>query len=221
MKFTAHMEENLDKVESREKEFIQVTQEFYTPFLKALQEFNSKKDEIKVALQEETREKCPQCGSDLIIRWGRNGKFVGCSNYPECKYTKPTTESEEVDEYCVKCGRKMVIKHGRYGRFLACSGYPECKNTQPLSIGVSCPKENCSGFIVEKRSKRGRVFYGCSRYPECKFASWNKPVSISCPTCKNPYLEERSTQAKGEYLLCSMCKSEFPMEMKESYEAVA
>jgi DNA topoisomerase-1 len=221
VKFTAHMEENLDKVESGQKEFVQVAQEFYAPFLKALEEVNARRDEIKDALQEETQEKCPRCGGDLIIRWGRNGKFVACSNYPECKYTKPVEETEEVDEYCVQCGRKMVIKHGRYGRFLACSGYPECKNTQPLSIGVNCPKENCPGFIVEKRSKRGRIFYGCSKYPECKFATWNKPVSISCPNCQNPYLEERSTQAKGTFLQCPTCKSEYPIEIKESYDAVA
>lgn len=221
VKFTAHMEEDLDKIESGQKNFLEVTQEFYNPFHKALEEVNSRKDEIKIALQKETEERCPRCGGDLVIRWGRNGKFVACTSYPNCKFTKPLEESKEVEKYCEKCGRQMVIKSGRYGRFLACSGYPDCKNTQPLSIGVNCPKEDCSGFIVEKRSKRGRTFYGCSRYPDCKFASWNKPVNLSCTNCQNPYLEERSTQTKGEYLQCPQCKAKFHQKTSKSYDAVA
>ncbi|MFQ5824642.1 MAG: type I DNA topoisomerase [bacterium] len=221
VKFTAHMEEDLDKIESGQKNFIEVAQGFYLPFNKALQEVNSRKKEIKDSLQEETEERCPQCGSALKIRWGRNGKFVACTSYPECKYTRPLEEVEKVDEYCKICGKKMVIKYGRFGRFLACSGYPGCKNTQPLSIGVSCPNENCSGVVVEKRSRRGRVFYGCSRYPECKFATWNKPVKEDCPKCKNPYLEIRSTQAKSEYLFCPICKSKFQPDIKDSYSAIA
>lgn len=221
VKFTAHMEDDLDKIESGEKAFLEVTKEFYSPFKKALEHVSARQEEIKDSVQEETTESCPKCGSDLIIRWGRNGKFVACSGYPDCKYTKPLTEPETVDEKCEVCGRNMVIKHGRYGRFLACSGYPECKNSRPLSIGVDCPREECKGTLVEKRSRRGRVFYGCSEYPNCKFAAWNKPVPVPCSNCRNPYLEYRYTQSKGEFLACPVCKSEYGTELQESYREVA
>jgi len=221
VKFTAHMEEDLDKIESGQKIFLDVTQEFYDPFKKALDHVSARQEEIRESVQEETTETCPKCGRDLIVRWGRNGKFIACSGYPDCKYTKPLSEPETVDERCEVCGRNMVIKHGRYGRFLACSGYPDCKNSRPLSIGVDCPQEDCKGTLVEKRSKRGRVFFGCSEYPNCKFATWNRPVPVPCNNCSNPYLEKRYTQSKGEFLSCPVCKSEFEMEIQESYREVA
>lgn len=221
VKFTAQMEENLDKIESGKKRFLEVAENFYVSFKKALDEVDSKKDKIKDSLQEETQEKCPKCGREMIIRWGRNGKFMACSGYPECKHTKPLEKAEEVTATCDKCGRNMVIKYGRFGRFLACSGYPECKNTQPISIGVNCPQENCSGVVVEKRSRRGRSFYGCSKYPDCKFATWNRPVNMVCKNCSNKYLEQRSNQSSGDHLYCPVCKQKFPLEDKESYREVA
>jgi len=221
VKFTAIMEENLDKIESGKELFLDVTQSFYKSFKKALDEVDSKKDIIKNSLQQETKEKCPHCGSELIIRWGRNGKFIACTGYPDCKYTKPLEEPEEVQEICDKCGRKMVIKFGRFGRFLACSGYPECKYTKPVSIGVKCPEENCEGAVVEKKSKRGRIFYGCSKYPNCKFATWNKPLNIACRKCENPYLEKRTNKNNDQYFYCPACKSKFQEEDKESYREVA
>lgn len=221
VEFTAFMEKDLDEIESGKKAFLGVAKDFYTPFKKDLDEVSQRQHEIKDALQEETKESCPKCGNDLIIRWGRNGKFMACSGYPDCKYTKPLEEPEEVQEKCEKCGKQMVIKHGRFGRFLACSGYPDCRNTQPISIGVACPNEGCSGSLVEKRSRRGRVFYGCSNYPDCKFASWNKPVNIRCNSCENPYLEMRCNQTKGDFLYCPVCKSDFQVENKETDRAIA
>jgi DNA topoisomerase-1 len=219
VKFTAEMEENLDEIETGVKEFLQVAREFYSSFKKSLDDAHLKKDEIKGSLQEETQEKCPQCERDLIIRWGRNGKFIACTGYPDCKYTKPLEQPEEVDQVCGVCGKKMVLKHGRFGRFLACSGYPECKNTQPYSIGVTCPEDG--GMVVEKRSRRGKTFYGCSNYPNCKFATWNRPVNTPCSNCKNPYVEMRYTQARGEFLYCPACKAEMKTESKETYREVA
>ncbi|NIR48049.1 type I DNA topoisomerase [candidate division KSB1 bacterium] len=221
VKFTANMEMNLDEIESGKKQFLDVTRNFYTPFKQALEEVNAKQKEIKDSLQEETKETCPKCGKDLIIRWGRNGKFMACTGYPDCKYTKPLEEPETVDERCEKCGRNMVIKYGRFGRFLACSGYPDCKNTRPISTGVKCPDETCTGTIVEKRSKRGRTFYGCSNYPNCKFATWNQPVDIRCNNCGNFYLEKRSTKAKGDHLYCPACKAEIQEPERESYREAA
>ncbi len=219
--FTAQMEAELDEIEAGKKGFLEVANDFYTPFKVALSEVDSKRQEIRDSLQESTDESCPECSNKLIIRWGRNGKFMACSNYPDCKYTKPLEQPEAVDESCPACGKPMVIKHGRYGRFLACSGYPECKTTQPISVGVMCPNEGCGGKIVEKRSRKGRIFYGCSNYPNCKFASWNKPVNQPCPTCQNPYLELRSNQARGDFYACPTCKSQIAIEEREQYSAVA
>ena len=217
VKFTALMENELDKIETTEKDFKTVLDDFYDPFSKALKNIDSKKETIKESLMEETREACPDCGRPLIIRWGRNGKFIGCSGYPECRYTRPLQEEKiQTNEVCEKCGRPMIVKQGRFGRFLACSGYPECKNNKPYSIGISCPKENCTGTIVERRTKRGKIFYGCSNYPNCDFASWYLPVATACENCGSPYLEQRNTQKQGNFLYCPKCKTRY--EQKQESE---
>jgi len=134
---------------------------------------------------------------------------MACSGYPECKNTRPLEETAEPkmsDETCDKCGKQMVFKIGRFGRFLACSDYPKCKNTKPIPLGVKCPKEECNGDIIERRSRRGKTFYGCSRYPKCDFVSWNKPVNRSCNACGNNYLLEKYTKARGNFLQCPECK---------------
>jgi DNA topoisomerase-1 len=110
------------------------------------------------------------------------------------------------DIVCDKCGKPMVIKTGRYGEFLSCSGYPECKNARPVPLGVPCPK--CGGDLAERRSKRGKTFYGCTKYPACDFVSWNRPVARACEVCANPYLVQKYSQAKGRYLACPACKAE-------------
>ena len=210
VKFTALMEEELDKIETQDKDFLTVMSDFYHPFSHALEKIKSKKDVIRESLMEETQELCPQCSKQLIVRWGRNGKFIGCSGYPDCRFTRPLTEDKtETNEKCDKCGKPMVVKQGKFGRFLACSGYPQCKNNKSFSIGISCPKPDCSGAIVERRSKRGKVFYGCNQYPNCDFASWHLPVAISCENCKAPYLEQRQNQKKGKFLYCPNCKASY------------
>jgi len=210
VRFTALMEEELDKIETKDKNFSDVMNDFYHPFSHALETINSKKDSIRESLIKDTEEVCPECGKPLIIRWGRNGKFIGCSGYPDCRYTSPLEkERTETDEVCEKCGKPMVVKQGRYGRFLSCSGYPECKNNKPFSLGISCPKEGCSGSIVERRSRRGKLFFGCSEYPNCNFASWYMPVATPCKNCGSPYLEQRSNQKQGEFLYCPKCKTKY------------
>jgi DNA topoisomerase-1 len=211
--FTAKLEEELDKIESGDKKFIQVVKNFYVPFNAALEAANSQQEEIRESLMENTAEICPNCGKPLILRWGRNGKFMACSGYPDCKFTKPKDEPEQTGETCEKCGRPMVLKISRYGRFLACTGYPDCKSTKPYSIGVPCPKEGCRGNVVERKTKTGRTFYGCSEYPNCDFVSWYRPLNMPCPSCQHSYLEERYTQAKGEYLRCPQCKTEFDTDL--------
>jgi len=210
--FTAVMEKELDQIVSGEKNRRQVLDDFYEPFSAALERAMEKKDEIKESLQENINEPCPRCGGQLLKKWGRNGQFIACSNYPDCNYTKPIEPEEETKEVCDLCGSPMIIKTGRFGRFLACSSYPECKNTKPLSTGIGCPEEGCSGTIVERKSRRGKIFYGCSRYPDCKFASWSKPVPKQCPVCGNSYMEEKRTKAQGLQYRCPHCKESIVVE---------
>ncbi|MFZ5519466.1 MAG: type I DNA topoisomerase [Candidatus Zhuqueibacterota bacterium] len=213
VKFTARMEDELDKIETADKRFLDVMQDFYRPFHSALEATRTKKESIKDSLIENADETCPKCGKSLIIRWGRNGKFIGCSGYPDCRYTKPI-EGEEIqtDEICEKCGKPMIVKQGRYGRFLACSGYPDCVNNKPFSLGIPCPAEGCTGFIVERRSKRGKTFYGCSSYPSCNFATWYAPVATKCEQCGSPFLERRYNKSSGNYLYCPKCKAKYEQQ---------
>lgn len=217
--FTARMEEQLDQIETGEKNRKIVLQDFYLPFKQAIETAMDKKDEIKESLQENTMEKCPQCGRELIVKWGRNGRFIACSGYPECRYTQPLAEAEvETDETCEDCGSPMVIKTGRFGRFLACSRYPDCRFTRPIPTGVSCPEKECEGHVVERKSKKGKVFFGCSRYPECKFATWNRPVSVQCPQCGNGYMELRYNKTKGQFLQCPACRKELEYQSQDGKE---
>ncbi|MDZ7373080.1 MAG: type I DNA topoisomerase [candidate division KSB1 bacterium] len=220
--FTARMEEQLDKIESGQENFLSVVKAFYGPFSQALQRMQNKADSLRASLTEDTSETCPVCGSALIIKWGRLGRFYACSRYPEeCSFTKAADEDiVENGEVCDRCGRPMIVKVGRFGRFMACTGYPECKNTKPYSVGVPCPQQGCDGKLVEKRTRRGKLFYSCSNYPKCTFATWNKPVGIECPACGNPYLEERSSQQRGVYYVCPACKQEFDPETVQLDEAV-
>ena len=194
-KFTAEMENNLDEIAHGRKKWQPVIADFWTPFKENL---NKKELEIsKTELTEEkTDEKCDKCGSDMIIKTGRFGKFLACTNYPECKNTKSLNPEEAKqeefveasNEKCEKCGEPMILRHGRFGQFLGCSGYPKCKNIKGIDIkmNLKCPKCG-TGDIVQRRSKkRGKLFYGCNRYPECDFAMWEKPTGELCPECKQP-----------------------------------
>lgn len=186
-KFTAKMEEDLDEIAEGKKEWVPIIKDFYKPFHDNLQ---SKTKEVKKDdYQEKVGRSCPDCGGDLIVKFGRFGKFVACSKFPECKYTEKTAEDKKIEEenkgeICEICGAPMVVKRGRFGAFLGCSNYPECRNIKKIDtkIGIKCPK--CKdGDIVERKSKRGRLFYGCSAYPKCNFALWSKPNGEKCPNC--------------------------------------
>lgn len=211
-KFTANMEEELDKIEEGEEKWIKVLNDFYVPFQSTLDKVENEKGKIKQMTQQATEEICEKCGSPMIIKWSRNGRFLSCSAYPRCKNAKPleANENEKVltDQRCELCGAPMMVKIGRYGKFLSCSKYPECKFTRPFPIGVNCPEEGCNGYLVERKSKRGKIFYGCSNYPKCKFASWDKPVNEACPNCGAKFLVEKVNKSKGEYLKCIKCKYE-------------
>lgn len=217
--FTAQMEEELDKVAQAELSYEQILNDFYRPFDQALNSVQEQKKKIKAELMEESGELCEKCGKPMLIRWGRNGRFLACSGFPECKNTKPLNGENEVEptnEKCPECGNHLVIKTGRFGKFLACSNYPECKFTKPLGTGVQCPKEGCNGEIIQRQSKRGKIFYGCSNYPKCDFVSWDKPVNRTCPECGNVYMVEKSTKKKGDFLRCPKCKYEISADKLEN-----
>lgn len=220
VKFTASMEEELDKIEEGKEKWVKVLKDFYAPFQLNLEKVESNKGNIRELTQQKTDEICEKCGSPMIIRWGRNGRFLACSAFPKCKNTKPLPGDGNgkllPDQKCDLCGAPMMIKVSRYGKFLSCSRYPDCKFTRPLSIGVSCPQEGCDGFLVERKTKRGRIFYGCSNYPKCKFATWDKPVNQPCLNCSAKFLVEKSSKAKGEYLKCLKCGHEKLQPVKTS-----
>ena len=159
---------------------------------------------------------CDKCGAPMVIKWSRNGKFLACSAYPDCKNTKPINSKEDEalvqGEKCELCDAPMILKTGRFGKFLACSRFPECKNTRPFSLKIKCPKEECGGEIVEKKTKKGRVFYGCSNYPKCDFATWYKPIAEKCPKCGAEFLILKKTKSRDESLQCLKCKYEKTVE---------
>jgi DNA topoisomerase-1 len=216
VEFTSLMETELDKIEEGELGWQSVLQDFYAPFAKALESVDT------AALIREAHdvgdienEPCPECGGKLTVKSGRFGPFIACTNYPECRYTKPLNRDKvpdkPTDEVCQECGAPMVIKTGRYGEFLACTKYPECKHTRPIPLGVSCPK--CGkGDLSERRTRRGRSFYGCTRYPECDFSTWYRPGPDTCPSCGHVGAERRVTKSRGEYRRCLKCEHEFTVE---------
>ncbi len=210
--FTSEMEEELDKVEEGELGWQKVLEDFWQPFAEALGKVDTQAM-IREAhdVGDLDRTPCPECGGKLTVKSGRFGPFIACTNYPECRYTKPLKRDKApdrpTDEVCRECGSPMVIKTGRYGEFLACSRYPECKHTRPIPLGVKCP--SCGGDLVERRTRRGRSFYGCSNYPDCTFSTWHRPVPEVCPQCGFPGAERRATKARGEYRKCLKCEHEF------------
>lgn len=221
VEFTARMEDDLDRIEASEIDALQILTRFYTPFKRELEAASKSMLNLK-SIGFPTGLSCPECGTPLNIKVGKNGHFLGCSRYPECTHTRNYTRDEKgviqsveppVDEMsdkeCEKCGKPMLIKQGRYGIFYACSGYPICKNTQSaisnnkaVETGVNCPEKDCEGKLVQRTSKRGKIFYGCNRFPDCTFAVWDKPVARNCPECAAMFLLEKSTKKQGVFLAC-------------------
>ena len=211
--FTSKMEEQLDDIEAGKLEWVDALRSFYTPFKADLEKAEEKMKDFKAQV-EETDEVCEKCDQPMIIKWGRFGKFMACTGYPECKNTKDLggkgdsedgAKDDEVEGNCDKCESPLIMKRGRFGKFIACSNYPECKFTKPIGLGISCPEEACEGEIAARRSKKGRTFYGCTKYPDCKFTSWDKPVAEACPECKNPFLIEKWKKNEDPSTLCPSC----------------
>lgn len=215
--FTARMEDELDQVENGEAGWVKVVEDFYGPFARALERAEGQRRELKASLQEETDRTCEKCGRIFVIKWGRNGRFLACSGFPDCRNTHPleASEPEPTDEVCEKCGSEMAIRTGRNGRFLACSGYPECKNTRSISTGVPCPQEKCDGQLKERSSRRGRTFFSCGNFPACTYASWDRPLNRPCPMCDGPFLAEHAGRNGRTSFRCLKCRHNMPDEQKE------
>jgi DNA topoisomerase I len=262
--YTARMEAELDEIEEGKIDWRMAMTDFYERFSKDLDHAATHMTDIK-RMEVPTEFLCEKCGKPMVIKWGKHGRFIACTGYPDCTNTRelPDTESGGVSEqdeaeYCENCGRPMVLKKGRFGQFLACSGYPDCKTTKQLgaaqkqqdvpldekcpqcgsnmvrkygrygefvacsdypkckhvkqkTIGVKCP--NCSeGEVVERRSKRGKTFYGCNRYPDCDFVAWGKPLPEKCPECGGGYLIEKYLKS-GPVAQCpnGECKFKKPL----------
>ncbi len=169
-------------------------------------------------------EYCQNCGRPMVLKKGRFGTFFACSGYPECKTTKQIGGAQKkadviLEEKCPQCGNNLVEKNGRFGEFTACSNYPACKYVKHKTIGVKCP--NCTeGELSERRSKRGKVFYGCNRYPDCDFVAWAKPVAEACPDCGSPYLTEKYLKS-GAFLQCPVATCKYKREFEPVEAAVA
>jgi DNA topoisomerase-1 len=222
VEFTAKMEDQLDTIADGKVEWAETLEQFYPSFQTALQEAPDKMYEARKAMEEQSDEKCEKCGSNMIVKWGRYGRFLGCANYPECQNIKrltaddtPTAEPEPTDTACDKCGEPMVIRVSRAGaKFLSCSGYPKCKNAKPVPMGIDCPEADCDGYLGERRSRRGKVFYGCSNYPKCEFSTWDKPVPEPCPKCNAPFLVEKTKKTRGSevvttFIACSSSECDY------------
>lgn len=214
VEYTKDMEDRLETIAAGEQSWRRTLADFYGPFSKELDQARQNMRNIK-AESEKTDILCEKCSSPMAVKWGKNGHFLACTNYPACKNTKDFERGadgkiavkEKVVEYrgeCPECHRPMIVKNGRNGRFLACSGYPECKHTEAIPLNIACPK--CKqGTIVIKHAKKGsKVFYGCNRYPECDYSTWNEPTEEMCPNCKESHLEI-VRRGKSESLLCPNC----------------
>ncbi|WP_102156848.1 type I DNA topoisomerase [Coxiella endosymbiont of Rhipicephalus microplus] len=209
--FTAKLENELDDITRGDKNWIPVLEAFWSPF-KNLIDVTKKTVKRSDVTQETINEQCPKCAAQLSIRLGKRGRFIGCTAYPNCDYTRNVTDIaskalEKVIEsrQCPKCLSNLVIKSGCYGKFIGCSGYPNCRYMEPLKIAqdteVTCPKCH-KKTIFQRQSRRSKIFYSCARYPDCDYAIWNMPIAQECPKCHWPILSVKTTQTRGTEKVC-------------------
>lgn len=227
--FTARLEDELDAVSRGEQDWIPLLEHFWRPFKDRVDhtQENVKRSDVT---QERIEEHCPKCGAQLSIRLGRNGRFIGCTNYPECDYTRDLREDGAEPEaperiegrVCPQCGAPLEVKRGRYGKFIGCSAYPKCKYIEPLEkpedTGVTCPQ--CGkGTLLKKKSRRGKVFYSCSTYPKCDYALWDEPIAEPCPQCGWPVLTLKVTKSRGTSRVCPQKDCGYREKVAESGES--
>jgi DNA topoisomerase-1 len=227
--FTAKLEDSLDGVAAGEKEWLPVLQDFWTPFIKLvhnIEETVQRKD----VTQEELDEVCPECGSKLSIWLGKRGRFIGCTGYPNCKYTRNLKNDNEPEipaevlegRKCPNCQSDLVIKAGKYGKFIGCSGYPNCKFIEsldkPVDTGVECP-ECKKGHLMKRKTRYGTFFYACNVYPDCKYAVKYPPLAEACPKCSWPILTIRTTKRRGTEKACPQKTCDFVEPYEDESES--
>ena len=227
--FTAKLEGELDNIAEGKIEWVPVLEKFWQPFITLITDVdaNVKKSDVT---HEKMDEDCPECSHKLSIRLGRSGRFIGCTNYPTCTYTRAIvkdneepvekTEPEIVsNRKCPTCESDLVIKQGRYGKFIGCSAYPKCKHMEPLEkpkdMGIECPKCKKNNF-VEKKSRKGKVFYACAGFPKCKNSFWYPPVQEECPKCHSPILLHKTTKKEGEQKTCPNEACDYVVDLNPS-----
>ena len=209
--FTARLEDELDAIARGEKEWVPLLEEFWEPFKNQVLKIDETVKRSDVT-HESLDEACPKCGQALSIRLGKRGRFVGCSGYPECDYTRNLDETAETatpeiveGRDCPECHSPLQIRSGRYGKFIGCTAYPKCKHIEPLEkpadSGVICP-ECHEGNMLQRRSRYGKIFFSCSRYPKCSYAVWNQPINEKCPKCAWPILTLKTTKRRGTEKVC-------------------
>ncbi len=227
--FTARLEDELDEVSRGERGWVPLLKEFWYPFRELVKEKEESVSRSEVTT-EAIEENCPKCGKQLNIRLGRRGRFIGCSGFPECDYTRNIDEEESSEpeivegRNCPECSSQLIIRSGRYGKFIGCSGYPDCKYIEPLEkpedTGIGCPK--CAkGTMLKRKSRRGKIFYSCSTYPDCDYAVWNEPVEGPCPDCNWPILTIKTTKKRGPERVCPQpdCKFAEPCELETAEDS--
>jgi len=230
--FTAGMEERLDDVAGGKQDWVELLKSFTSDFYPTLDKAKDEMAQVKGGL--ETSIVCDLCGKPMNIRFGKNGEFLGCTGYPDCRGIKNfirdaqgeiqiverLNETPEKVGTCPDCGKDLVLKRSRTGsRFIACSGYPDCRHAEPFSTGVACPREGCTGQLVEKSSKRGKVFYSCNTYPKCDQATWDWPISKPCPVCDSKILTIKTTKARGEHVACPEKSCRFTRDLEPDEHA--
>jgi len=211
--FTARLEDELDAVSRGEEDWIPLLEQFWRPFKDRVDhtQENVKRSDVT---QEVIEEACSQCGAPLSIRLGRHGRFIGCTKYPECDYTRDLADATRTerpppevvaDRKCPECGSELLVKHGKYGKFIGCGAYPKCRYIEslerPQDTGVTCPKCD-QGTLLKKKSRRGKIFFSCATYPKCDYAVWNQPLAEPCPRCGWPVLTLKTTKRDGTLKVC-------------------
>ena len=230
--FTSEMEASLDQVAEGEEDWVALLNRFNSELAETLDTADKRMKMVKTGMVTEIA--CPECGKPMAIKFGKNGPFLACTAYPDCKGTANFTRDEqgavqiarlepaelEKKGECPECGQDLVVKKSRTGsRFIACTGYPKCRYTHSFSTGVPCPREGCGGTLVEKSSRRGKLFYSCDRYPSCDYAVWDEPVARACPECGFPHLVRKVTRQGADRLVCPQKECRFSMKAEAASEA--
>ena len=221
--FTANLEDELDAVSRGEQEWVPLLEKFWLPFVAQVKKIDETVQRSDVT-SEDIDETCPDCSKPLQIKLGRSGRFIACTGFPECKYTRNIGEDDKADaelvadRKCPDCKHDLVVRHGRYGKFIGCSNYPDCKHIEPLEkpqdTEIQCPR--CKqGTMLKRKSRRGKIFFSCSRYPDCDYAVWNEPLNEACPSCNWPMLTLKVTKKAGANKWCPQDDCDF----KESVDS--